>query len=378
MDGEVYRVRTSRASQCNRAVSVYRSPVMMSAPPCGQRRDGALPVRWPWHHCSSLAPSSGEITVAHQETMAQESEDTHWSFSQVFCLETPQDHPLSAFLLDKHDIMASPGHHAVLFPRAAAAWTQVLGSFFPGLCRVSPTTDAPVSGPSHSALMPWREVCFSYIFILLFLTFRTPLCLLPGRAWLRISCIFRISSIRLHSVRPTLWDPMDCGTPGLPVLHHLLEFAQTHVHQVSDAFQLSHSLLSPSPPAFNFSQHQSLFQWVSSSVRKSDVWTIGPQHPCFPSHMAAFVFWTYLIMYIYFWLRWAPVAVHGPALCVVHRLLIAEASPVEEHRLKGPQASVVVAQGFWSTGSIVSVLRLRCSASCRIFPDQGSNPIPLH
>ena len=51
-------------------------------------------------------------------------------------------------------------------------------------------------------------------------------------------------------------------------------------------------------------------------------------------------------VFIYFWLRWAPVAVHGPALCVVHGLLIAEASPVEEHRLKGPQASVVVAQGF--------------------------------
>jgi len=57
---------------------------------------------------------------------------------------------------------------------------------------------------------------------------------------------------------------MDC-TPGLPVLHQLLEFAQTHVYWVSDAIQPSHPLLPPSPPAFNLSQHQGLFQRVSSS-----------------------------------------------------------------------------------------------------------------
>ena len=52
---------------------------------------------------------------------------------------------------------------------------------------------------------------------------------------------------------PTLCDPMDCSTPGLPVHHQLLEFTQTHVHWVGDAIQPSHSLSSPSPPAFNFS-----------------------------------------------------------------------------------------------------------------------------
>ena len=51
----------------------------------------------------------------------------------------------------------------------------------------------------------------------------------------------------------TLCDPVDCSTPGLPVLHHLLELAQTHVHWISDAIQPSHPLLSPSPPAFNLS-----------------------------------------------------------------------------------------------------------------------------
>ena len=58
---------------------------------------------------------------------------------------------------------------------------------------------------------------------------------------------------------------MDCGMPGFPVHHQHLEPTQAHVHRVSDAIQLSHPLSSPSPPAFNPSQRQGLFQWVSSS-----------------------------------------------------------------------------------------------------------------
>ena len=64
---------------------------------------------------------------------------------------------------------------------------------------------------------------------------------------------------------PTLCDPMDCSTPGFLVHHQLPEFTQTHVHWVGDAIQPSHPLSSPSPAAFNPSQHQGLFQWVSSS-----------------------------------------------------------------------------------------------------------------
>ena len=59
---------------------------------------------------------------------------------------------------------------------------------------------------------------------------------------------------------PTLCDPMNRSTPGFPVHHQLLEFTQTHIHQVSDAIQPFHPLSSPSPPAPNPSQHQSLFQ----------------------------------------------------------------------------------------------------------------------
>ena len=58
---------------------------------------------------------------------------------------------------------------------------------------------------------------------------------------------------------PTFCDPMDCSTPVFPVHHQLLKLAPTHVHQVGDAIQPPHPLFSPSPPAFNLSQHQALF-----------------------------------------------------------------------------------------------------------------------
>ena len=76
------------------------------------------------------------------------------------------------------------------------------------------------------------------------------------------------SSVQFSSVAqscPTLCNPMNCSTPGLPVHHQLPEFTQTHVHRVGDAIQPSHPLSSPSPPAPTPSQHQSLFQWVNSS-----------------------------------------------------------------------------------------------------------------
>ena len=59
---------------------------------------------------------------------------------------------------------------------------------------------------------------------------------------------------------PILCDAMDCSMPGFPIHHQIPELTQTHVHLVSDAIQPSHPLSSPSPPAFNLSQHQDLFQ----------------------------------------------------------------------------------------------------------------------
>ena len=77
---------------------------------------------------------------------------------------------------------------------------------------------------------------------------------------------------------PTLWDPMDCSTPGFSVHHHLPRFAQTHVHQVSDTTQPSQPLLPPSPLALNLSQHQSLFQWISSLHQVTKVLELQLQH----------------------------------------------------------------------------------------------------
>ena len=88
-----------------------------------------------------------------------------------------------------------------------------------------------------------------------------------------------LSSLQFSSVGqscPTLCDPMNRSTPGLPVHHQFQEFTQTHVHWVGDAIQPSHSLLSPSPPAPNPSQHQSLFQWVNSSHEVAKVLEFQP------------------------------------------------------------------------------------------------------
>ena len=74
---------------------------------------------------------------------------------------------------------------------------------------------------------------------------------------------------------PTLCDPMNRSTPGLPVHHQLPEFTQTHVHRVSVAIQPSHPLSSPSPPAPNPSQHQSLFQWVNLSREWPKYWSFS-------------------------------------------------------------------------------------------------------
>ena len=87
---------------------------------------------------------------------------------------------------------------------------------------------------------------------------------------------------------PTLCDPMDYSTPGFPVFPHLLELAQTHVHQVGDAIQLSYPMSPPFPPAFNLSQHQALFQWVSSLHQVAKVLEFQLQHQSFQSIFSRF------------------------------------------------------------------------------------------
>ena len=92
------------------------------------------------------------------------------------------------------------------------------------------------------------------------------------------------TNVRFSSVAqscPTLCDPMNCSTPGLPVHYQFPESSQTHVPWVIDAIQPSHPLSSPSPPALNLSQHQGLFKWVSSSYQVAKVLEFQLQHQSF-------------------------------------------------------------------------------------------------
>ena len=83
--------------------------------------------------------------------------------------------------------------------------------------------------------------------------------------------IYQFSSVAQSCL--TLCDPVDCSTPGVPVHHQLPELAQTHVHQLSDAIQPSHPLLSPSRPAFNLSQHQVFSNELILLIRWPKYWS---------------------------------------------------------------------------------------------------------
>ena len=98
----------------------------------------------------------------------------------------------------------------------------------------------------------------------------------PKIAYWNIKITLQFSSVA--QLCPTFCNPMNCSTPRLPVHHQLPEFTQTQVHRVRDAIQPSHPRLSPSPPAPDPSQHQSLFQWVNSSHEVAEVLEFQLQH----------------------------------------------------------------------------------------------------
>ena len=106
---------------------------------------------------------------------------------------------------------------------------------------IAPPTSPTLAGRFFTAEPPGQPVIYKYLYIIVFIFDSVQF------SWVSQS-------------RPTLCNPMDCSTPGLPVHHQLLELTHTHVHWVSDAIQPSHPLSSPSPLAFNLSQHQGLFQ----------------------------------------------------------------------------------------------------------------------
>ena len=95
---------------------------------------------------------------------------------------------------------------------------------------------------------------------------------------------------------PTLCNPMNCRMASFPVLHYLPELAQTL--WVSDVIQPSHPLLPSSPSALNFSQHEGLFQWVSSLHQVAKVWELQLQHLSFQ--------WMFRVAFLQDWLVWSP------------------------------------------------------------------------
>ena len=101
-------------------------------------------------------------------------------------------------------------------------------------------------------------------------------------AWARaIQLLLFTRSVLSDSFYLSYLHPHGCSTPDFPILHHLTEFPQTHVHWVGDAIQPPNPLLSSSPPAFNLSQHRGLFQWVGSSYQVAKALELQLQHQSF-------------------------------------------------------------------------------------------------
>ena len=111
------------------------------------------------------------------------------------------------------------------------------------------------------------------------------------KSWPYVTVVQLLSHVRLCNA-------VNCSMPGFPVLHYLPEFAQTHVHWVSDAIQPSLPLLSPSPPAFYLSQYQSLSQWVSSSHQVAKVLELQLQHQSFQ--------WIFRVDFLYSYHYYVP------------------------------------------------------------------------
>ena len=125
---------------------------------------------------------------------------------------------------------------------------------------------------------------------------------------------------------------MDCSMPGLPVIHYLLKFTQTHVHQVGDAIQSSHPLSPLSPPALNLSQHQGLFQWVGSLHQVAKGLGLQLQHQSFQ--------WIFRVDFLSDWLAWS--------LC--------SPSDSQESYLASQFKMIQLSHSYMTTGKTISLI----------------------
>ena len=158
----------------------------------------------------------------------------------------------------------------------------------------------------------------------------------------------------------TLWDPLDCSTPGFPVRDQLLELAETQVRQVGDTIKPFHSLYSPSPLAFNLFQHQSLFQWVSSSHQVAKLLELQLQHQSFQ--------WIFRVYFFYDWLVWSlwspsdsressPTAQFKSINSLVFSLLYGPLQPSLQFSHPYMTTGKTIALTIWTTvGKVMSLL----------------------
>ena len=164
-----------------------------------------------------------------------------------------------------------------------------------------------------------------------------------------------VISVQFNSVTqscPTLWDHMDCSMPGFLVYHQLQSFLRLMSIGVSDAIQPSHPLLSASPPALNLSQHQGLFQWVSSSNQVAKVLEFQLQHQSFQ--------WIFRTDFLY-WLDLLAVQGTLKSLLQHHnsKVLILQCSPSFTVQLSHPymttRKTIALTRGTF-VGKVMSLL----------------------
>ena len=173
-------------------------------------------------------------------------------------------------------------------------WTNCTSNF--GILEICNVLIRGLASASYNPILNWVGECFvntqrhlesmnSAILISIFMKLETvyqfTLCWLSLTLKVDAHIILSHQFSSVTQLCPTLCDPMDCSMLGLLVHHQLLEFTQTHVHWVGNAIQPSHPLLFPSPPAFSLSQHQGLFQWVSSLHQVAKVLEFQLQHQSF-------------------------------------------------------------------------------------------------
>ena len=167
--------------------------------------------------------------------------------------------------------------------------------------------------------------------------------------------------------RVWLCNPMDCNTSGFPVPHHLPEFAQVHVYWVGDAIQPSHPLSSPSPPAFNLSQHQGIFQWAGSSQQVGKVLEFQLRHQSFNEYSGLISF-----RIEDSWALTSNVKIRLSGAGASLRLFgwFQYAARIENHSLEGRKSSSWVAKEMWQIESVT-----QCSVRPPVFCKASSWPL---